>query len=559
MNLQELVNSLLVDTMTSGRLFRPELALCGTILVILLARCVTRRIDSFYIALGGALLALWWSLPQHAFAGWQGPATTVWRETAFTGMLAFDGFALYVRAAILLFLTLFVLLTRLSGVPDRDAAPDVYSLIFGATLGMCLMVTANHLLIIFLGVEMASVPSYALAGVFKGRRQSSEAALKFAVYGAGAAAILLYGVSLLAGLLGSASLPTMAARLADLIGSDGYSAGVRTTLALATIMLLVGLAFKLSAVPFHFWAPDVFEGASAEVDAFLAVASKTAALGLLARLALSVSYLPAEPPTESPIAAVERAVGEVQPAPPEAAIQSIPPLGDRARALAPVRDFLAMLLAALAAVTCTFGNLAAYGQTNIKRLLAYSTIAHAGYMIMPVAAALLLVDKNPAAAEAALAALALYIGVYLFMNLGAFAIVALVRNDLRSERIDDYAGLVHRAPTLAICFSILLLSLVGLPPLGGFLAKFTVFAALYDAGLLALLAIAGLNTVLSLFYYLRVVKVMTFDPEPESRLPATASLLPGTFVVAVTAPVLLCGLWGDSLSWIIQSATKNLF
>ncbi len=164
---------------------------------------------------------------------------------------------------------------------------------------------------------------------------------------------------------------------------------------------------------------------------------------------------------------------------------------------------MAKLIALLAAVTCTFGNLAAYGQTEIKRLLAYSTIAQAGYMMMPVAAALLLVDKDPTAAEQAIAALAFYIGVYLFMKIGCFAVVALVRNADGSESIADYAGLVQRAPVVAISFVILLLSLIGIPPLGGFFAKFFVFASLYDAGLVTVLIVAGLNTALSLFYYMR--------------------------------------------------------
>jgi NADH-quinone oxidoreductase subunit N len=291
-------------------------------------------------------------------------------------------------------------------------------------------------------------------------------------------------------------------------------------------MVMVGVAFKLSAVPFHFWAPDVFEGAPAEVAAFLSIASKAAALGLLVRLTMGLCS------TAAP-AAME--------------------------ALEPARQFTAGLVALLAVITCTFGNLAAYGQTNMKRLLAYSTIAHAGYMMMPVAAALALAGHNPGQSQTAVAALAFYIGLYLFMNLGAFAGVAFLRNSLQSEAIDDYAGLIRKSPGLALCLSIILFSLVGLPPLAGFAGKFTIFAALFDARLLTVLVIGGLNTVLSLFYYLRVVKVMTLSAEPASR-PAPAigmASAPGLYCLIVTAPVVIFGVWWNGLLAWAEAAAKS--
>src|SRR5262249_41145506 len=236
--------------------FQGELTLCVTIVLILLLRIprVTSRIDSFYVALVGSLVALYLAGPWHPLAQ---------SSEIFTGLLVNDSFTVYFRTLLFFFAVVFTIFTRISGVPDRDAAPDVYVLVLGATLGMCIMASANHLLMIFLGVEMASVPSYALAGLLKGRRQSSEAALKYAVYGAGAAGIMLYGISLLCGVLGSAHLPTMAVRLAELLRSSDFTHGIDKTnmvLALGGLMVLVGVAFKLSAVPFHFWCPDVFEG-----------------------------------------------------------------------------------------------------------------------------------------------------------------------------------------------------------------------------------------------------------------------------------------------------------
>jgi NADH-quinone oxidoreductase subunit N len=224
------------------------------------------------------------------------------------------------------------------------------------------------------------------------------------------------------------------------------------------------------------------------------------------------------------------------------------------------RKFIAGLIAVLAAVTCTFGNLAAYGQSNIKRLLAYSTIAHAGYMMMPVAAAVALSGRDPDGAREAVTALSFYVATYLFMNLGAFAAVAFLRNAMRTEEIADYAGLIRRAPGFVICFSTILLSLVGLPPLAGFAGKFLAFAALTDARMWTLLVIGGLNTAISLFYYLRVVKVMTIDPEPETRVPVEVSLVSpaGVYLALVTLPVVVLGVWWDPLNRWAQAAAERL-
>ena len=208
-------------------------------------------------------------------------------------MLVYDSLTVFFRMFLLAFAFWFVILVRMTGLADREDGQDFYTLLLGSTLGMCLMASANHLMTMFLAVEMASVPSYVLAGILKGRRRASEAALKYAVYGAGAAGVMLYGISLLAGLLGTAHLPTIATQARG-DGHPGMMAageggGSLMVLALAGLMIMVGLAFKLSAVPFHFWCPDVFEGASAEVDAFLSVASKAAAMALLVRVALGVS------------------------------------------------------------------------------------------------------------------------------------------------------------------------------------------------------------------------------------------------------------------------------
>ena len=567
MNFDQLVQSVAPDAATIGdslAAFRPELTLAATIIVALLARTFIPRWrqSAFPITLLGLLLAIGFAFPWRWLNASIPPA--IW---IFTGTLISDSFTVVLRCLLLLFAILFTFFTQISGagagesgekgggegdrrllqpaaeglarrkasIPFsfRDDMTDFYVLMLGSLIGMCLMISANHILIVILGVEMASVPCYVLAGMQRNRSTSSEAALKYAVFGAGTAGVMFYGLSLLAGVLGSTHLPTMTARLAELMQS-GAGADRTMVLVLGGLMLTVGVAFKLSAVPFHFWAPDVFEGATAEVAAFLSVASKAAALGLLVRLATGFSF------------------------------QADPAL---LAALAPVRHYITTLLALLAAVTCTFGNLAAYGQTNMKRLLAYSTIAHAGYMMMPVAAAVALIGTNLPEARWAIAALLVYIMIYLFMNLATFAVVAFLRNATGSEEIADYAGLVHASPGLAVCMALVMFSLVGLPPLAGFVAKVTIFLAvikaamLSDASLWALLFVGILNTVLSLFYYLRVVRVVVIAPKPLYRDAPTIPLhsLVGCYCAVLTAPVVvLFFLWGALLYWA-SAAASTLF
>ena len=516
MSFFQLLQTTLDDTLgPSLTAFRPELAIVATILALLLVRMLDsqQRIRPVYVVVVGTLVALWLAAPWQLLS--DRASQPVPSVPIFTGMLLYDAFAIYMRGLLIGFVLLYAIFTRVSGLPDREAGTEFYVLILGALLGMCLMVSANHMMIVFLGVEMASVPSYALAGLLRDRRTSSEAALKFAVFGAGAAGVMLYGISLLTGVLGSAHLPTMAQQLASLLQSNAAGDHMWVLL-LGGLMVAVGLAFKLSAVPFHFWAPDVFEGASAEVAAFLSIASKAAALGLLVRLAIGLGVGP-EP----------------------AALA----------ALLPVRHFIYGLVTLLAAVTCTFGNLAAYGQTNMKRLLAYSTIAHAGYMMMPVAAAMALAGSNPAGAQDAIASLMFYATIYLFMNLGAFAVVAFLRNTLGSEEIADYSGLIRTAPGLTLCMGIILFSLVGLPPLAGFSAKFTIFAALFNGGLYLLLVVGAVNTVLSLFYYLRVIRVMAMPPESQrtSKVGFALASAPGLYCLAMTVPLVFFGLWWNPL------------
>ncbi|MCA9061352.1 MAG: hypothetical protein KDA85_22715, partial [Planctomycetaceae bacterium] len=335
---------------------------------------------------------------------------------------------------------------------------------------------------------------------------------------AGAAGVMLYGISLLAGVLGTGDLSLLAERFAMV--SDGGIASLGDpevrTVVLGTLLILVGIGFKLSLVPFHFWCPDAFQGASAEVGGFLSVASKAGAFALLIRFMLALS---GGPGTENILLGFGLGLGVV------------------------------------ACITTTFGNLAAYTQTNLKRLLAYSTIAHAGYMVMAVAALLViqngegLVAGNPFDMQNAISGLLYYLAVYLFMNLGAFAVIAIARNYTFSEEVDSVRGLVYQAPVLCVAMLICMFSLVGMPPFGGFFAKFMIFASVLRAGevhwfMYVVLVVGGLNTVFSLVYYIRVLKTMFIDERPVDApvVPIRFFSLEGAFASTLAILVLMLGI-----------------
>ena len=568
MNLPSIVDTLLSDTLvTSLPLFRPELALCATIVLMLLVRVFRggQHIPSFLLALGGSVAALWLALPKEGLASWANMES----QELFTGMLVYDSLTAYLRVFLLVFVVLFVILSQLTGIADREDGQDYYTLVLGATLGMCVMASANHMLTVFLGIEMASVPSYVLAGIVKGRSRSSEAALKYAIYGAGTAGVMLYGISLLCGVLGTAHLPSMAEELAALnipaMIASGEDQSTLMVLALGGLMMGVGLAFKLSAVPFHFWCPDVFEGASAEVDGFLSVASKAAALALLLRVGFGLGYLAEDPQANLAAAAAPTTITAVGTTddPQIFSTQAQLEVGSAQESpLSPVRRFFVILVAVVAVITCTFGNLAAYGQTNIKRMLAYSTIAHAGFMMMAAAAAVGLVGRNIEQAQSAVSALLLYLAIYLFMNLSAFAIIALLRNAMQSEEIKDYAGLVRSCPMIAVMMTAVLVSLIGLPPLAGFWPKLRVLQSLYEAGgplMIFVLVVAALNSAIALVYYLRVAKTMCIDEEPDSRGPVSLGFLPTAYVLVVSVPVLLFGILPQGIAQWASQAASQLF
>ena len=384
---------------------------------------------------------------------------------------------------------------------DRDAA-EFGALLLSVVLGAGLMASATDLLTVTLSIELVSILSYVLAAFSRRSSRSAEAGLKYVIYGGVATGTMLYGFSLLYGLAGTTDLLAAAgaaARAPVMVGG--------TALALVT----AGFGFKLAIVPFHTWCPDVYEGAPTPIAAFFSIVPKAAGFALAYRFFLGAG------------------VAGGGPGPGTAA------------------------LGVLAAVTMTFGNLTALAQTNVKRLLAYSSIAHAGNLLLAFVAA-------PAASVAALLT---YLGIYLFMNLAAFlAVVALVREGV-GETLDDFAGLGRRAPVPALCLTIALISLAGLPPLAGFLAKYAVIAAVVSRGaagggplfyVLALVAV--LNTVVSLAYYARVARVMYFaDGHPHAHIVRLAPLHTALLLVT-TIPTVLLGVYLDPLASLVARSAQ---
>jgi NADH-quinone oxidoreductase subunit N len=329
---------------------------------------------------------------------------------------------------------------------------EFYLLMLASTIGMCLMASAADLIMLYLAIETTSIPLYILAGFLKTDEKSSEAGFKYLLFGAMTSAIMLYGFSLLFGFTGTTDIYAIAGQ---------FQAGeLSRSLVLGVLLIiLVGFGFKISAVPLHFWAPDVYEGAPTPIAGFLSTASKAAGFAVLLRVLL-------------------------------AAFQAYSP-----------RWFI--IIAVLATVTMTLGNLLALTQKNIKRLLAYSSIAHAGYILIGVAA------TGVASASVLGATSAVYyLIVYILTNLLAFGIVTNFGKATGSDEISSYAGLSRRSPTMAIILLVAFLSLAGMPPFGGFIVKFSVFAAAVQANMIWLAVIGVLNSIVGLYYYLTVLKVV---------------------------------------------------
>jgi len=446
------------------RYIYPELILSLAILVVIVADLVTtNRYVAAFLSLAGLLAALGASVELYG----------VGEQSIFSGMMVVDPLGAFFK----IFFTFSTAVVVILSLPAFRRAAEYYALLLTVTLGMCLLASSADVVMIFLSLEIVSVPCYVLAGYRKADVKSNEAALKYLLYGAVSVGVLAYGFSLLYGLTGKTNVFEIQSVLA---AKSGYG----VTFYLAVLLILAGIGYKWSMVPFHFWTPDVYQGAPTAIVTFFSVGPKAAGLAAFIRFILFALSVPVD---------VGRWV--------------------------PLKDTdIPMLIAALSALTMTVGNLAALAQSDIKRMLAYSTIAHGGYILM----GLVLLNGE------GLRALLFYLVIYLFMNFGAFLVVEALSYRLKSYDISAYKGLGSRSPLMAFAMSIFLISLVGLPPLGGFIAKLYLFYALINDRVYWLAVVGALNAVVSLYYYFRVIKAMYLEQGTDTaRIAVHPVHLPG--------------------------------
>lgn len=432
------------------------------------------------------------------------------KQSVFTGMLSVDPFATYFKIVIVLATLVVAMMSRFSDEVNAEEATigEYYFLLLAMCLGMMFMVGSSNLLMMYLTLEMSSLSSYVAAGFTRKAKDSSEASLKYLLYGAFSSGVMLYGISILYGLTGTLDLAGINHALMQ--GSTNSLA-----LVVSSLFILVGFGYKISAVPFHFWTPDVYEGAPTTITAFLSVASKAAGFAMMMR-AFTVMY------TDT------------------AAMGAIPGSWKLIGTI-PVQHALMVL----SVLTMSLGNLVALWQDNVKRMLAYSSIAQAGYMLLG-----LVVLSNDG-----FSAVMIYFTVYLFMNLGAFYVVMLVSNRTGSENIDDYKGLGKRAPLLSVALAIFLVSLTGLPPTAGFIGKWMIFLSLINAKMIGIAIVGVINSVISLYYYVRIIRNM-FILEGASVEPLEFPLAQRIILLSLLIPTLYFGLFFNELVSFAQFSVQ---
>lgn len=467
----------------------PEIALLALAIIILIVDLVFKSSKKSFLgwltALGLTIALVLTLLFSQPVAG---------EEMILGGMLRHDWPAFTFNIVLLFAAAITAILSV--GIPEISDRGEYFALLVVATMGMNLMSASADLMMLFLAIETTSIPLYILAGFLKGDDKSAESGLKYFLFGALTSAVMLYGFSLLYGLTGDTNIY----RLAEAMRLEEFSPWL---LAGTALLVLVGFAFKISAAPFHFWSPDVYEGAPTPITAFVSTASKAAGFAVLVRFMLAV--FPA------------------------------------------IESEWTWVLAVMATLTMTIGNVLALVQTNIKRLLAYSSIAHAGYAMIGLVAL----------SELGTASLVFYIATYILTNLVAFAVVIVFTRTAGSEEIEDYAGLSRRAPFLSLALLIAMLSLGGMPPLVGFVAKFYVFASAVQSGWIWLAFVGVINAIIGLYYYLTVLKVVyLYRSEKDDvvvRVPRSYA-----FVLALCslAIILIGSLSGPWIDWALNIASS---
>lgn len=431
-----------------------------------------------------------------------------WRGTllpipysGFGGSLAVDTFAIYFKLIILMATALVVMISAQYLEIEEVHFGEYYALLMFSAVGMMFMASGRDLIVLFIALELMALCEYVLTGFLRGNRRSNEAAMKFFLLGAFSSGLLLYGMSLLYGLSNSTNLAVIAQRLADRPSPDPLSW-------MAMITLLAGLFFKIAAVPFHQWTPDAYEGAPTSITAFISVAPKVASFAILVRILMSGMW--------------------------------------------PMRAEWQALMVGVAIATMTLGNLAAMTQTNIKRFFGYSTISHVGYLLLGLIAT---ADGNPEG----LTAVAIYLLVYAFMNLGAFTVVIMMRRkEIIGDEIDDLSGLMARAPGPAILMLIFLLSLAGIPPTAGFIGKYFIFLSLIQTGHYSLAVLAVAYAVVALYYYFRIVVAMFMKKATDVVPLATGTGLSVALGVTLSM-TLIVGVYPEPFIILAREAVRPFF
>jgi NADH-quinone oxidoreductase subunit N len=441
-------------------------------------------------ALVAAFAAAFWQL------GW--PPRAVFYE-----LYALDGYGTFWKLMLIFFAGLIVLLAKSNLEEERFILPEFYAFVLLSLSGMIVTVCGTDLLVIYLGLELTSIALYVMAGFKRFQQRSLEAAAKYFILGSISSAILLYGISLIYGRTGSTTLSAIHTAIMASPGTDPI-------LLMAMTLLIVGFGFKVSAVPFHMWTPDVYEGAPTSVTAYFAIASKAAAFGAFARVFLE--------------------------------------------GLGGLKTNWQVLLVGICIATMVLGNIVAIVQTNIKRMLAYSSIAHAGYALI----GLVVADGE------GIKALMIYLALYAFMTLGAFAVVTILRKGgLEGDEVADYTGLSKRSPWAALLMLLFMVSLTGIPPTAGFIAKFYIFMAAVNANMAWLAVVAVVFAAISAFFYLRVIMVMYMrEPaerqEPGQEIHIAMSPAVGAVLTIAAGGVILLGLFPGPLVKAAQSAILPL-
>lgn len=468
-------------------LLSPELSLCGIALAVILLDLVIKQ-KKVLAAFTVVALAI-----PIAFT------VMLWgeSESSFGGMLVLDGFSLFFKFLILSIAAL-VIISSVDYVNKfARFQGEYYALILFSAGGLMLMASTGELISIYVALELSSISLYALVSFLKDSK-SSEAGLKYMILGAISSAVLLFGMAFVYGLTGTTHLDQIADKVSALVSSGQLWDS--PALILGMILMVAGFGFKIASVPFQMWVPDVYEGAPTPITAYLSVASKAAGFAVILRVFYTAFGIPL------------------------------------------LSDSWALVFAVLGAISMTIGNVVALAQTNIKRMLGYSSIAHAGYLMVGLAAVSSLGRSG----------ILFFLATYALSNLGAFIAIIAISNKTGSDEISDYTGMARRSPVLALVLAFCLISLIGIPPTGGFIAKIYIFNAAIQQDLLWLVIIAVLNSVISAYYYLKVVKVMYVGtPASEEAVPSS---IPLRAALAITSlGVLLLGIY----PWLVLRLAES--